>query len=88
MPERLRAMNEKLSKAMDDLIEGKLEPAALTALYRAARVQVEIYRLSDRGDGPDSRRRKRGRGRPGRRCLRATLPSWMQPPPSSDWHDD
>jgi len=47
MPERLRAMNEKLSRAMDDLIEGKIEPAALTALYRAARAQVEIYRLSD-----------------------------------------
>ena len=48
MPERLRATNEKLSRAMDDLIEGKLEPAALTALYRAARVQIELRRLADR----------------------------------------
>lgn len=47
MPERLRALDEKLSKAIDDLIEGNIDPATLTAHYRATRVQIEIYRLSD-----------------------------------------
>ena len=32
---------------MDDLLEGKIEPAALSALSRSARVLVDLYRLAD-----------------------------------------
>lgn len=47
MPDRLRGTIEKLTKGMDDLIAGEIEPAALSALSRAARVLVNLYRLSD-----------------------------------------
>ena len=47
MPERLRGINEKLSQAMDDVIAGKLEPAALSALARTARVLLQLHRLAD-----------------------------------------
>ena len=32
---------------MDDLLEGKIEPAALSAIARSARVLVDLYRLAD-----------------------------------------
>ena len=47
MPDRLRGTIEKLTKGMDDLIAGEIDPAALSALSRAARVLVSLYRLSD-----------------------------------------
>ncbi|MCY4080299.1 MAG: DUF5763 domain-containing protein [Caldilineaceae bacterium] len=47
MPDRLRGTIEKLTKGMDDLIAGEIDPAALSALSRAARVLVNLYRLSD-----------------------------------------
>ena len=32
---------------MDQVLEGKLEPAALSAISRAAKVLIELYRLAD-----------------------------------------
>ena len=47
VPDRLRGAIEKLNKGMDDLAAGEIEPAALSALSRAARVLVNLYRLAD-----------------------------------------
>lgn len=47
MPDRLRGTIEKLTKGMDDMIAGEIDPAALSALSRAARVLVSLYRLAD-----------------------------------------
>ena len=47
IPERLRGAIEKVAKGMDDVLEEKLEPAALSAICRSAKVLVELYRLAD-----------------------------------------
>ena len=47
MPERLRSAIDKVSQGMDDLLEGKIEPAALSAISRSAKVLVDLYRLAD-----------------------------------------
>ena len=47
IPDRLRGAIEKVSQGMDDLLEGKIEPAALSAIARSARVLVDLYRLAD-----------------------------------------
>ncbi len=47
LPDRLRGPIEKLNKGMDDLAAGEIEPAALSALSRAARVLISLYRLAD-----------------------------------------
>ena len=47
IPERLRGAIEMLTKGMEDLIAGEIEPAALSALSRAARELVNLYRLAD-----------------------------------------
>ncbi|MCZ0940276.1 MAG: hypothetical protein OXJ55_16650 [Caldilineaceae bacterium] len=47
MPDRLRGAIEMLTKGMEDLAAGKIEPAALSAMSRAARVLVNLYRLAD-----------------------------------------
>ncbi len=47
MPERLRVAIEKLTKGMDDLAAGEIEPAALSAMSRAARELVNLYHLAD-----------------------------------------
>ena len=47
VPDRLRGAIEKLNQGMDDLAAGQIEPAALSALSRAARVLVNLYRLAD-----------------------------------------
>ena len=48
VPERLRGLIEKLSKGMDDVIEGNIEPAALSALCRTAKVMVDVFRIADK----------------------------------------
>ena len=47
IPDRLRDAIEKVSTGMDQVLEGKLEPAALSAISRAAKVLIELYRLAD-----------------------------------------
>ncbi len=47
IPERLRGAIEKVNQGMDDLLEGKIEPAALSAISRSARVLIDLYRLAD-----------------------------------------
>ena len=47
IPERLRGAIEKVNQGMDDLLEGKIEPAALSAIARSAKVLMDIYRLVD-----------------------------------------
>ena len=47
IPERLRGAIEKVNQGMDDLLEGNIEPAALSAIARSARVLVDLYRLAD-----------------------------------------
>ena len=47
IPERLRHAIERVSTGMDQVLEGKLEPAALSAISRAAKVLIELYRLAD-----------------------------------------
>ena len=47
IPDRLRHAIDKLSTGMDQVLEGKLEPAALSAISRAAKVLIELYRLAD-----------------------------------------
>ena len=47
IPERLRHTIDKVSTGMDQVLEGKLEPAALSAISRAAKVLIELYRLAD-----------------------------------------
>ncbi len=47
LPDRLRGAIEKLNKGMEDLIAGEIEPAVLSALSRAARELVNLYRLAD-----------------------------------------
>ncbi len=47
IPDRLRDAIDKLSTGMDQVLEGKLEPAALSAISRAAKVLIELYRLAD-----------------------------------------
>ena len=47
IPERLRDAIDKVSTGMDQVLEGRLEPAALSAISRAAKVLIELYRLAD-----------------------------------------
>ena len=47
IPERLRGAIEKVTQGMDDLLEEKIEPAALSAISRSARVLIDLYRLAD-----------------------------------------
>ena len=47
IPDRLRHTIERVSTGMDQVLEGKLEPAALSAISRAAKVLIELYRLAD-----------------------------------------
>ena len=47
IPDRLRDAIDKVSTGMDQVLEGKLEPAALSAISRAAKVLIELYRLAD-----------------------------------------
>jgi len=47
IPDRLRGAIEMLTKGMEDLAAGETEPAALSAMSRAARVLVNLYRLAD-----------------------------------------
>ena len=47
IPDRLRNAIERVSQGMDDVLEGKLEPAALSAVCRGAKVLIELYRLAD-----------------------------------------
>ena len=47
IPDRLRSTIEMLTKGMEDLAAGEIEPAALSAMSRAARVLVNLYRLAD-----------------------------------------
>ena len=53
---------------MDQVLEGKLEPAALSAISRAAKVLIELYRLADHEMDLIRSRGNRRRRRPGRRC--------------------
>ena len=47
VPEHLRSAIEKVNEGMEDLNEGKIEPASLSAMSRAARVLVDLHRLAD-----------------------------------------
>ena len=47
IPERLRGAIEKVTKGMEDVIEGEIEPAALSAISRSAKVLIDLYRLAD-----------------------------------------
>ena len=47
IPDRLSHAIDKLSTGIDQVLEGKLEPAALSAISRAAKVLIELYRLAD-----------------------------------------
>ena len=47
IPERLRGAIEKVNHGMEDLLEGKIEPAALSAIARSVKVLVDLYRLVD-----------------------------------------
>ncbi len=47
IPDRLRHAIDKVSTGIDQVLEGKLEPAALSAISRAAKVLIELYRLAD-----------------------------------------
>ena len=47
IPERLRGAIEKVTSGMDDVLESKLEPAALSAICRSAKVLIDLYRLAD-----------------------------------------
>ncbi len=47
IPDRLSHAIDKVSTGMDQVLEGKLEPAALSAISRAAKVLIELYRLAD-----------------------------------------
>ena len=47
IPDRLRDAIDKVSTGMDQVLEGKLAPAALSAISRAAKVLIELYRLAD-----------------------------------------
>ena len=68
IPERLRHAIDKVSTGMDQVLEGKLEPAALSAISRAAKVLIELYRLADHEMDLIRSRGDRRRRRPGRRC--------------------
>ena len=47
IPERLRGPIEALNQGLVDVREGKLDPAAFSAMCRAAKVMAELYRLAD-----------------------------------------
>lgn len=47
IPDRLRGTIELLTKGMEELAAGETEPAALSAMSRAARELVNLYRLAD-----------------------------------------
>ena len=47
IPEHLRRPIEMVTQAMEDLVEGKIEPAALSALSRAAKTLADLHRLAD-----------------------------------------
>ena len=47
LPERLRGAIEKVTKGMEDVVEGELEPAVLSAISRSAKVLIDLYRLAD-----------------------------------------
>ena len=46
-PTACRHAIDKLSTGIDQVLEGKLAPAALSAISRAAKVLIELYRLAD-----------------------------------------
>lgn len=47
IPDRLRGAIEMLTKGMEELAAGEIEPAALSAMSRAAKELVNLYRLAD-----------------------------------------
>ena len=47
LPERLQGVIDTLTQGISDVREGKLEPAAYTAMCRGVKVLVEVYRLTD-----------------------------------------
>ena len=47
IPERPRGAIEKVTQGMEDLLEEKIEPLALSAISRSARVLIDLYRLAD-----------------------------------------
>ena len=47
IPERLRSAIEALEKGLLDVQEGKLKPAAYSAMCRGVKVMAELYRLAD-----------------------------------------
>lgn len=47
IPDRLRRPIDLVTQGMEDLVEGKIEPAALSALCRAAKTLADLYRLAD-----------------------------------------
>ena len=47
IPERLRAAIEALDQGLFDVREGKLDPAAYSAMCRGAKVMADLYRLAD-----------------------------------------
>lgn len=47
IPEHLRRPIEMVTQGMEDLVEGKIQPAALSALSRAARTLADLHRLAD-----------------------------------------
>lgn len=47
VPDRIRGAIEKVTKGMDDLIAGEIEPAALSAITRAARVLIDLHHVAD-----------------------------------------
>ncbi len=47
IPDRLRRPIEMVTKGMEDLVEGKLKPAELSALCRAAKALADLHRLAD-----------------------------------------
>ena len=66
-PNACRDAIDKVSTGMDQVLEGKLEPAALSAISRAAKVLIELYRLADHEMDLIRSRGNRRRRRPGRR---------------------
>ena len=47
IPERLRAAIEALDQGLLDVQEGKLDPAAYSAMCRGAKAMADLYRLAD-----------------------------------------
>ena len=47
IPERLKKAIDQIDDGMTRVLEGTLEPAALTAMCRGAKAKVDLYRLAD-----------------------------------------